>query len=492
MIAKLRKSLEPWIPDSVAYYDHQIDGIRWGARHNSFILGDDMGLGKTIQSLTVFAIDVVRGYAEKMMVICPVSLKDNWADEIEKHTRFPYTILGHEIKPNGDVRQLDPKKRDEQILRFMCQTGPRILITNYEQVGIHLPALNALKFDVGVWDEAHLIKNNKAQRTEASMRLMCGRSLMLTGSPMLNRPDELWALLHKVDRARWPRYWTFRQRYCSFGGDGGKQFVGVKNQRELTGALQGVMLRRLKKDVLDLPEVQVIPRIVELHPEQRKLYRQVVDDLYLEVPAVPKSKPEIDNGLKKFLRLKQICGTTATILGPDSDHSYKLDLATSDDAELLDNGEKIVVFTQFRPVLEAYVNRMSKLRPDIPVFALHGGVSKSARVPLIKKWEKIEGASVLICMLQVGGLGYNLVAARHGSFLDKWFVPKLNQQAIDRLHRIGQDKTRPVQVREYRIKGTIETRIEEILRNKAALFSSLVDMSELKRELVKALLEEDD
>lgn len=476
MTTTSRKSLEPYIKDEVEYYPHQIEGVRTLARRNSFLLADDMGLGKSLQALTVFGVDVVRGWATTALVVCPTTLKGNWADEIEKFTRFSYTVL------DGT-----PTQRTKQLLEYAETLGPKILIVNYEQVISHQKALDKLMFDVAIFDEAHYLKNPKAKRTQACLSVYSRRSFMLTGTPMLNHVNELWCILHRIDPAAYPAYWPFVNRYAVFGGYKNKQIIGVKNEKELTERLQNVMLRRLKKDVLDLPEVQITERRVDLTEEQRKLYDEVVNELKL--PRVDEAEPDdIENALTKFLRLKQICGTTFPFTGEDI--SSKLDLATADDMEILENGHRVVVFTQFRDVQSCYVSRMQGF--DIPIFELHGDVPKPDRVPKVKEWGMTKEPGVLVCMLQVAGIGLNMTAASHGSFIDELFVPGLNQQAIDRLHRIGASETQPVQIRKYICRNTIENRVQQILRTKSKLFGEIVESDpDWKRKLYAAIVEDD-
>lgn len=470
-----RKSLEPWIKDEVEYYPHQVEGIRDLARRKSFLLGDDMGLGKSIQSLTTFAIDVVRGWSTTCLVVCPVSLKENWEDEINKFTRFPYIVL------DGD-----PNKRAKQLMDFYDIKGPKILIVNYEQVIGHFDFLDKLNFDVAIFDEAHYLQNPEAKRTEACLAVYSRRSFMLTGTPMLNHIDGLWSILHRIDPQGYPGYWKFVNRYAVYGGYKNKQIVGVKREAELTERLQGVMLRRLKKDVLNLPDVQMIERRVALTSEQIKLYNEVIEEM--RVTRVDQNEPDdIENALVKFLRLKEICGTTYKFTGEDV--SSKLDLATAEDLEILENGHRTVVFTQFRDMQFCYVNRMDSA--DVPIFQLHGDIPKNQRQGIVKQWAATKEPGVLVCMFQVAGLGLNMTAARHGSFLDKLFVPGRNQQAIDRLHRIGQSETQPVQIRDYITRGTIENRVNQILRTKSKIFGQIVESDPAwKKKLLQLLLEE--
>jgi SNF2 family DNA or RNA helicase len=471
-----RKSLEPWILDSVEYYPHQVEGIRLLAQHKSYIVGDDMGLGKSIQAITTFAIDVKRGWASKLLVICPVSLKGNWSDELEKFTRFPFVVL--EGSPNDRIKQL---------LEYMSMDGPKVLICNYEQVITHKDTLDAINFDMSIFDEAHFLKNPTAKRTEACLDVYARRSLMLTGTPLLNHVNELWSLLYRIGATK-RNYYSFVNRYCVFGGYKDKQIIGVKNEGELNELLNQWMLRRLKKDVLDLPDVQIIERRVDLTDEQVILYNEVVDEM--RITRVDQSDPDdIENALTKFLRLKEICGTTYKFTGKDV--SSKLDLAVADDIELLENGHRVVVFTQFRDMQTCYARRLQQ-EVDAPVWTLNGDVKKPDRVPMVKEWGMTQEPGVIVCMLQVAGIGLNMTAARHASFLDKLFVPGLNQQAIDRLHRIGADKTQPVQVREYLARNTIENRVNQILRTKSKIFGQIVETDpNWKQKLIQILFEEE-
>jgi SNF2 family DNA or RNA helicase len=406
-------------------------------------------------------------------VVCPVALKSNWLEEIQEFTGFFVVVV------DGP-----PKKRQEQLAEFRAHDGPKILVINYEGVKAHLNELIVMDFDVACFDEAHYLKNPKSQRTKACLELRARRNFLLSGTPMLNQVNELWTLLHKVQPDRFPRYWGFVSRYCVFGGYKEKQIVGVKNERELTDKLQSVMLRRLKKDVLGLPEVQYITRRVDLLPEQVKLYNKVVEEMIL--PRADTDDPdEIDNALTKFLRLKQICGTTLEFTGED--HSSKLDLAVEDDEEILANGHKIVVFTQFRAVQQAYVTRMRARGHK--VYLLNGDMKTTERHAELGRWKAEPGAAVMCAMLQVAGVGLNMTEARYGSFLDELFVPGSNQQAVDRMHRIGASMTQSVQIRKYIVRNTIEARVQTILKTKSKLFGEIVEADpEWKRKVTQELI----
>jgi SNF2 family DNA or RNA helicase len=477
-----RKSLAK-IKDSVSYYPHQIEGIRDLARRGSFLLADEMGLGKTLQAYTVAAIDFERNWAKRVLVVCPASLKGNWDDERKQFTNF-----------SGIVLQGTKSEREKQLQEFAVMDW-EVLIVNYEQVVIHLEQLNTLHFDIVIFDEAHYLKSYKSARTKACIKLNPDRRFLLTGSPLLNQVNEFWPLLHIIDPVTYPGYWKFVNRYAVFGGFQNKQIVGVKNKAELTTNVSNIMLRRLKKNVLDLPDKQFIVVKVDFHDQQKKVYEQARDEMQIELPTTPM---DIENALVKFLRLKQICGTPAAIDSALADNSYKLDRAVEIVKEIVTpdgdyEGEPVVIFTQFRGVLACIVKRLQAI--GVPTFQLHGDVPIPDRQAVVRDWSmsKTNAQPGALCaMIQVAGVGLNMTAASKCIFLDKLFVPKLNEQAQDRLHRIGADTTQPVQIFELLVRGSIEARIEAILRRKRKLFDQLIEDNNWKKMLVEAALSDEE
>lgn len=478
-----RKSLMPWVYDSVDYYEHQLVGIRWMARRRNFLCADDMGLGKSLQAMTVFAIDVVRGKGDTAIVVCPVSLKGNWTDEFQKFTAFPHVVLGVEDDPKrpGKLRKVSPKGREAQLLQFAAIEGPKVLIANYEQIKAHMSLINSMKWHMRIFDEAHFLQNRKAVRTQACMKIKATRTALLTGTPMRGQVDGLWTLLNMIAPERFNNFWSFVNRYAVFGGYEGKSIIGIKNERELKAILDEVMIRRLKTQVTDLKEPRIIPRMVDLHPEQQKLYDELSE---LDQLTVGGETTEVNNALTRFLRHNQICATTATVLGIENDHSYKLDLAVDDAVGLVKSGEKLVAFTQFRGAIEAYRRRLSSM--GIPVWELHGDVPSHDRQGVVHEWSAGK-TGVLICQIRVAGYGLNMTAAKTCQFIDKSFSPGDNQQCIDRINRIGQDTTQPVDVLEYVARATAEARVAAILRQKKKV-QSIIEVEDFKRKLLDLLM----
>lgn len=465
-----RKSMEPYLKDSVEFYEHQVTGVRQMMQMKSFLLADEMGLGKSLQAITVAIGDIYRGWSEKILIVAPVTLKGNWSDEFRKFTRIPAVILGQEKDPKrpGFLRSLAPQARAVQIQQFAQMVGPRALITNYEQITKHVADLNKIGFDIAIFDECHYLKNPRSKRTKACHQIRTRRNFMLSGTPMLNRVDELWGVLHMIDRNAYPKYWSFRNRYCVMGGFDNKQIVGTKNEKELTGALSQIQIRRYKKDVLDLPPVQHIYKKVYLTDEQQKIYDKLENELIIEIGG---QTSDVEHAMVKVMRMRQICGTTVPFTGED--HSSKLDLAQEDALEILESGHKVVVFSQDRNVVEAYCNRLEKIAPQFDIWELHGDVPIHDRQKYVHEWSDDPKPGIIVCMLQVAGVGLNMTAAHHVQMIDKLWVPGLNQQGIDRTHRIG--TTESVQVMHYLCRNTAEVRVEAVLRDKTKQTGDIID-----------------
>lgn len=475
---KMPEVLDP----GITFFEHQKVGIERMWNMNSFLLADDMGLGKSLQTLAVCAIHAhltkrMRGTDTAVLVVCPPSLKRNWFNETSRFTRFAPTIL------DGA-----PKKRVEQIDDFIAQPGHKVLICNYEQVSKHLTHLNSVGFAIAVADEAHYVKNPQSMRTQAFQRLDIRRKFMLTGTPMQKSVEDLWVLLDQVQPGQWGTFWGFCQRFAIYGGYEGKAIVGVKNEAQLTENLNRVMIRRLSKDVLGLPEVQFIRREVDLGAEQLKLYNRAVKDMILEREDGEDGEEEISTPMVRFLRLSQICTTTATVREDRRDYSAKFDAAMVDLEDLVDAGRKVVVFTKFRDALGAYHGRIAKAHPGVPVYELHGGVPIADRQSVVDSWSAQPGASVILCMIQVAGVGLNMTSSSDVQFLDKDVTPANNSQAVARVHRIGQGGH--VRVYEYHARGTIEARIDAILASKSKTADQVVENKSLQALLNEALDQE--
>lgn len=400
------------------------------------------------------------------MIVVPAFLRYNWLEEIEKHTHYDAIVLAG-----------TPLYRHECIANFP-KSGHDVLIVSYDTLVNDKEWFDQITWDIVIVDEAHYIKNPRSKRSKAVRTLKRRRGFLLTGSPLLNRPDELWALLNFVDPHRFKNQWQFRNRYCVMGGFKMKEIVGVKNKAELKGIMDEYMIRRLKKDCLDLPEKQVIQIKVDMHPDQAKVYKKMETELLLEIPNDP-DPLEAQNILTKMLRLKQICGTPAVFGLPDN--SYKLDKVVEMCEEFTRDSPDpapVVVWTQFRDVQDITAQRLKAA--GIGTFILNGDTKQELRMGVIANWSATadtDKPAVLLVMLQMG-IGLNLVAANKAIFIDSLYVPKLNEQAEDRIHRIGASITDPVQIFYLITRKSVEERIEQILRSKRRLFNELIEATD--------------
>lgn len=478
--------LEPYLRDGITFYDHQVAGIDWLWNRKSFLLADLPGLGKTIQSLAVCAIHAkmtkdVTGRESSFLVVCPASLKFNWADEIDKFTR----VTSHMVDGS-------PAKRRKQIDEFYRDAGTKILIMGYETVVSHINELSKYDFDAVIADEAHYLKGPDTKRTKAFRDLKPSRRFMLTGTPILKHVDDLWTVLNEIQPGSWGSFKGFAATFCVYGGYNGKSVVGVKNEKRLMEGVSQVMLRRRTEDVLNLPPVRFNTRVVQLTSEQRSAYTKALKEMMLERGDGESDAEEIETPMVKFLRLKQICSTTATVRTDVADHSAKLDLAIEDAKIITDDGEKLVVFTSFRATLACFANRALAAIPGVPIWVLHGDVPTDQRQATVKAWGAHQGPAIIVCIIQVAGVGLNMTEASNVMFVDLDVTPANNDQAIARVHRIGATGD-SIQVWTYEAVDTVDQRVNAILLSKRKTSDTIIDQrtaesviaSEMKKELSK-------
>lgn len=466
-----RGSLDYWIRPEIELKPYQEEGVRWLKNKKGAILGDEMGLGKTIQALFTFGMHIwssVKKDPEKrcvMVAVVPASLRMNWADEIVKFTKLDYCVA------TGTL--ID---RFKQIEEFKRIDNHKILVINYEALEDHIQQLNSLNIDYLVADEAHIIKNRETNAYKNISQLASGRRLAMSGTPMTNQVDDLWTLLDWVTPGQWGTFAGFKAKYCVLGGFNGKQVTAVKNERQLAARLSQVMLRREIDNVIDLPEVQIIKRMVSLVDKPREMYNYLATEHKLQ-KYVPSFTDEQDEALEwpmvRQLRLRQICASTCTLL-PDWDESPKLDLAIEDACEILDNGHKLIVFTQFMPIITAYMRRLEEARPGTPVYQIHGKVNKDKRQQVVKDWTADKEPGVIIGIIKAMGVGLNMTAANHGQFIGKEFSPGLNDQCVGRMRRVGSEHHPSIQVFDYMVKNSAEYRVEQIIKDKEFSFDTII------------------
>jgi hypothetical protein len=433
-------------------------------------LADDMGLGKTATTLAHLL-----GRPGPHLVICPLSVVHNWQAEARRFAPKLRVVVRHGAERDGEEL-----------------AGGDLVVTTYGLLHRDLEHLAAIDWSTVVADEAQTIKNPATHAAKAIRTLRAGQKLALTGTPVENRLADLWAILDVVNPGMLGSRDRFRHRFAKpieRDGDGD----AAARLRRIT---QPFVLRRTKADrqlVPDLPDKIEQIAWAGLTREQAVLYQRVVDELLADA-AVATGMRRRGLVLAALTRLKQICNHPAHALGDRSRLAGRSGkLARFDELvdELLDVGERALVFTQFREMGELLVRHLStRLEPGVPF--LHGGVSRPRRDAMVADFQAGAGPPLLLVSLKAGGTGLNLTAASQVIHYDRWWNPAVEDQATDRAWRIGQGRT--VNVHKLVCEGTVEERIAALIDQKRALADTVVGggeswLSELStaelRELVR-------
>ncbi|MCL6452203.1 MAG: DEAD/DEAH box helicase [Alicyclobacillus sp.] len=449
------------------------------------VLADDMGLGKTIQVLAYWLHLREQQRVERPhLLVCPTSLIPNWRTEMAKFAPALRVYVHHGPQRMADAGALAAAIR-----------GCDVVITTYATAVRDADALRTLTWDSVVVDEAQNIKNPETKQAQVVCGLRSRHRIALTGTPVENRLEELWSIC----------------RFAVPGYLGGlawfrRQFVDpILNQHRsdvshrLHRVLQPVLLRRTKTDPaiqLQLPEKWEVREYAGLTSEQGALYQSVVNRLFSEIGEAASGMSRRGQILTALVRLKQICDHPCLAVGgrATADRSGKLRLLLDLLADAVDEGEAALVFTQFRNMGEILCEAMEQRFGWRPQF-LHGGLAAGARGQLVEAFQSGKDASpVLVLSLKAGGVGLNLTRANHVFHFDRWWNPAVEDQATDRVFRIGQ--TRNVQVHKLVCPGTLEERIDELIQTKRSLSSAVVGesegwLTELDNQALRALFELD-
>lgn len=444
-------------------FDHQVDGFNYGLLHDAWLLGDEQGLGKTWQVINIaLAKKQMLGY-KHCLIICGVNgLKWNWVKEIHTHSDEEAHILGqrgNKIGSNAD-KFLDVKNIDDL---------PYFIITNVESLRDDDIAL-ALKrcCDDGTIgmiaiDEIHKCKNPTSQQGKGILKLDAQTKIAMTGTPLMNTPLDLYIILKWLGYEK-HAFYSFKNHYCVMGGFGGYQIMGYQHTDELRERLDEMMLRRLKEEVLDLPEKLYVDEYVEMDKKQSKIYMEILNDLRLNVDKIA----EAPNPLSQLIRLRQATGFTG-ILSSDIQVSAKLDRLVEIVEEAVANGKKVVVFSNWTQITDEAIKRLVAYNPAV----ITGETNDVARPLQEKKFQEDDTCGVIVGTTGAMGTGLTLNAATVEVFLDHPWTRAMYDQAVDRCHRIGQ--TQNITIYNLLCKNTIDERIWDIVQEKGALSDAIVD-----------------
>ena len=414
-----------------APFPYQYEGIAWLFGRNAGLLADEMGLGKTMQAITAVRLLLRSGQVSRVLLICPKPLIPNWKREFR---------LWAEELPTVTVEGSSAKRQ-------MLWTMPSIpiLIANYELMVRDLRLIsdeNQPAFDLVVLDEAQRIKNRDSLTAQTARSIERRRSWALTGTPIENRPDELSSLFEYIKVVPAHVY---------------------PDLRRLSQLAEEHILRRTKDLVLtDIP-----PRIdrdteLQLTDGQQEAYRIAEKDGVIRLNKLGDSIT-VQHVFELILRLKQI-----TNHDPLTGESTKLERLTADMEEISASGSKAILFSQWTKTLDWLNDRLQPFHPLV----FHGGVPQRRRQAVLEQFRSDPKIHLLLMSYGTGAVGLNLQCASYVFLFDRWWNPAVEDQAVNRTHRIGQRN--PVIITRYICLNTIEERIDRVLREKRELFEQVL------------------
>lgn len=465
-------------------FKHQTEGVTYGLSHKKWLLGDEQGLGKTKQAIDLAIINKnMYGY-KHCLIICGVNgLKWNWQNEIKIHSDEQCWILGQRESKNkivvkGNAEKLDDLTRINDL--------PYFIITNVESLRNKeitdklIKLCKSQTIGMCVADECHKMKNPQSQQGKAFLKIDTDYKLALTGTPLMNTPLDLYIILKWLDYEE-HTFYAFKNHHCIMGGFGGYEIVGYKNVRELQDTLDTMMLRRLKQDVLDLPEKLFIDEYVEMTPKQEQIYREVNNQIRANIDQIAMSP----NPLANLIRLRQATGYTG-ILSSTVQESAKLDRLEELVDDSIANGKKVVIFSNWTQITDAIRKRLDSKR--YKYCTITGETNDNVRQNYVELFQHNDNYKVIIGTIGAMGTGLTLTAGTVEIFVDEPWNRALRDQAVDRCHRVG--TTENVTIYTLMCKNTIDERIHDIVERKGMMSDAIVDgkIAINKKELLNFLL----
>ena len=456
---------------------YQVEGFQWLAsrweRGLGAVLADDMGLGKTLQALAVIAYArESRQETRPWLVVAPTSVVGNWARE------------SHRFLPGVEVRVVTETSRKRDLVETV--DGAAIVLTSYTLFRIDHAEYERIQWAGLLLDEAQFAKNPNSHANQRARKLQAPWKLAMTGTPMENSLSELWAITAITSPGLLGRLDRFEQIYRRPIEKQGS----AERLEQLRRRIKPWMLRRTKEEVApELPPKQEQVLALELDPRHRRLY-----DTYLQrerqkvLGLLDDMKTNRFEILRSLTMLRQAALDLALV---DPKHegvpSTKLDALTDMVSDIVADGHRVLIFSQFTRFLESARRRIGALGID---YAYLDGRTRN-RTDVIERFRS-QAAPVFLISLKAGGFGLNLTEADYCILLDPWWNPAAEAQAVDRAHRIGQ--TRPVMVYRLVAADTIEDKVMALRDRKAALFASVMsgggfESARLDADDVRALLD---
>ncbi len=456
---KIESTLKKNGRDLFPYQRTGIQWLNWIFKHNLHgLLADDMGLGKTLQTLaSMRCIYDENGSKEPSLIICPVAVIRHWENEIR-------TVFSRDT----DVVIHHGQKREEARLH---QKGKRtIFISSYDTVVADIAEMGKVPWFFVILDEGTKIKNPGTQRSAAIKQLNGAHKLSLSGTPIENRPAELWSLFDFLMRDHLGKYSEFLWRYEKPIMEGNQEQIDELKQR-----IKPFILRRKKSQVApDLPEKIEMGYWVELTDEQKLIYMHIQESEIAPMREKILSGQRvgtIEHLLPVIMKLRQLCDHPAMInhqWAPALGRSQKFDLVIEKIQEIWEGGESCVVFTNFIGTLNLLEDQLK----DLGLIYIRIDGQTQNRQELIDKFNS-GGHAAALCSVLASGHGINLVAANHVIHVDNWFSPAVEDQATDRVHRIGQART--VYIHKILVENTLEEKIDALIKRKRKIINGIMD-----------------
>ena len=461
-------------------FPHQLESFNYAKTHNRFLLGDEQGLGKTKQAIDI-AVSKKGPVEHVLIVACVNGLKWNWLHEIETHSNEKGHIIGHRISRTGSNIIEGVSKRIEDIKK---QHDEYFYITNIESLrdkefaATIRTMCQSGKIGMVIIDEVHKCKNPTSQQGKALEKLDSYYRIALTGTPMMNSPVDLYNVLKWLG-VEHHTYTAFKEYYCIFGTFGTNDIVGYKHLGELEELLNSVMLRRLKTDVLDLPDKIRSNIYIDMANDQKKIYNEALSHIRDNIDKVMLSP----NPLAELVRLRQ-CTSYPGILTTQKISSAKFDKCIELIENAIQDNDKVIIFSNWTSVIYPLAKLLDKYNPSV----ITGDIENVDEEIDIFKHD--DTCKVILGTIKALGTGYTLTESRTVIFLDEPWTMADKEQAEDRAHRIGTAGT--VNVYTLLCKDTIDERINELVESKGMLSDRVVDgvpLPTAAKDIVKFLLD---
>lgn len=457
--------------------EHQIKAIEYGLANKKWVLGDEMGCGKTYESLMVADILSKTDGLKHCLIVCGINnLKLNWKNEISKYTNKGAKVLGQKINKNGRLAAGTNKDKVKDIMSIPT-SDDFFFITNIESLR-NKEVAGALKEmcdldEIGmvIVDEVHKCTNATSQQTLGLFKLNPKYKIAMTGTPLLNDPVDLYAILYWLNVVT-SNIHAFKQMYCIFKlcrTKSGKRFnklIGYKHLDDLQLKLAKVMFRRRKEEVLTLPDKIFIDEYIEMEKDQADLYQYYAD---ITEELIKKEKT-MANALAQLTKLRSI--TSCSSIVDASCSTAKLDRMEELVAEAIANGTSIVIFSNWVSVVKEVEKRLKKYG----VVSITGEKTLEERHNAEMSFQSGK-AKIIVGTIKAIGTGCNLTKGTVEIFVDEPWTMADKEQAVDRCHRIGQKSN--VVVYSLFTKDTVDEKVHQLLITKKDLSLALVDNSSI-------------